>query len=92
MLKRKDGKEIKPDTFIYSVPAFRLVEHIDGMDEEYIFIRVAIADHKVFFIMISNNGQHSSYPISTNATFSTQWGNHYTVYECEVDNIDVEYH
>ena len=92
MLKRKDGKEIKPDTFIYSVPAFRLVEHNDGINEEYLFIRVAIADQKVFFIMISNDGQHSSYPIFTNATFSTQWGNHYTAYECEVDNIDVEYH
>ena len=92
MLKRKDGKEIKPDTFIYSVPAFRLVEHDNGIDEEYIFIRVAIADQKVFFIMISNNGQYSSYPMPTNATFSTQWGSPYTAYECEVDNIDIEYH
>ena len=42
MLKRKDGKEINPDTFIYSVSTFKLVKHNADMDEEYIYIRVAI--------------------------------------------------
>lgn len=93
MLKRKDGKEIKPDTFIYSVPAFRLVKHNnDGTDKEYIFVRVAIENRQVFFMMINSNGQYCAYNMFTNATFHMQWDETFTAYECEVDNIDVEYH
>lgn len=88
MFKCKNGREINPDTFIYSVSSFRLV-HID---EEYIFIRVAVVDQQAFFIMIDKHGRCCSYPIPTKATFHTQWGSPYAVYECEVDNIDVEYH
>lgn len=68
MFKCKNGREMNPDTFIYSVSSFRLV-HID---EEYIFIRVAVVDQQAFFIMISKNGQCCSYPIPTKATFHTQ--------------------
>lgn len=88
MFKCKNGREMNPDTFIYSVSSFRLV-HID---EEYIFIRVAVVNQQAFFIMINKHGQCCSYPIPTKATFHTQWGSPYAVYECEVDNIDVEYH
>lgn len=93
MLKRKDGKEINPDTFIYTVPAFRLVKHDnDGSDREYIFVRIAIENRQVFFMMINSNGQYCAYNMFTKTTFRMQWNESFTVYECEVDNIDVEYH
>lgn len=92
MLKRKDGKEINPDTFIYTVPAFRLVKHNADMDEEYIYIRVAIENSRVFFIRINSNGQYCAYNVFTPATFRMQWDETFTAYECEVDNIDIEYH
>lgn len=93
MLKRKDGKEINPDTFIYTVPAFRLVKHDnDGIDREYIFVRIAIENRQVFFMMINSNGQYCAYNMFTKTTFCMQWNESFTAYECEVDNIDVEYH
>lgn len=93
MLKRKDGKEINPDTFIYTVPAFRLVKHDnDGIDREYIFVRIAIENRQVFFMMINNNGQYCAYNMFTKTTFRMQWNEPFTAYECAVDNIDVEYH
>lgn len=92
MLKRKDGKEINPDTFIYSVSTFKLVKHNADMDEEYIYIRVAIENGRVFFIRINSNGQYCAYSIFTTATFRMQWDETFTAYECDIDNIDVEYH
>ena len=93
MLKCKDGKEINPDTFIYTVPAFRLVKHDnDGIDREYIFVRIAIENRQVFFMMINSNGQYCAYNMFTKTTFRMQWNESFTAYECEVDNIDVEYH
>ena len=93
MLKHKGGKEINPNTFIYTVPAFRLVKHYnDGIDKEYIFVRIAIENRQVFFIMINSNGQYCTYNMFTKTTFHMQWDETFTAYECEVDNIDVEYH
>lgn len=93
MLKHKDGKEINPNTFIYTVPAFRLVKHDnDGIDKEYIFVRIAIENRQVFFMMINSNGQYCAYNMFTKTTFHMQWDETFTAYECEVDNIDVEYH
>ena len=93
MLKRKDGKEINPDTFIYTVPAFRLVKHDnDGIDREYIFVRIAIENRQVFFMMINSNGQYCAYNMFTKTTVRMQWNESFTAYECAVDNIDVEYH
>lgn len=89
MLKRKDGKEINPDTFIYTVPVFRLVH---SADEEFIFIRTAVENGLAIFMYIDKNGQYTSYQLRTNKTFRTEWSNSYTAYECTVDNIDVEYH
>lgn len=92
MLKRKDGNEINPDTFIYSVQTFKLVKHNADMDEEYIYIRVAIENGRVFFIRIDSNGQYCVYNMSTNMTFRMQWDETFTAYECDIDNIDIEYH
>lgn len=92
MLKRNSGKEICPDTFIYSVPVFRLVKHNDFIDEEYIYIRVAVENRVAYFLTIEKDGQYGTHQFRTDQTFLTTWSNTYTVYECEVDNIDVEYH
>ena len=37
MLKRKNNNEIDSDTFIYSVPVFRVVKNTDGIDKVFIF-------------------------------------------------------
>lgn len=92
MLKRNSGKEICPDTFIYFVPVFRLVKHWEFIDEEYIYIRVAVENGVAIFLTIDKNGQYGSHQFLTNKTFRMTWANTYTAYECEVDNIDVEYH
>ena len=38
MLKRKDGKEINPDTFIYTVSTFKLVKYNADMDAPVILV------------------------------------------------------
>lgn len=91
MLKRKDGKSIIPDTFVYSVPVFKLVRN-DNLDEEYIYIRVLCENQRVFFMVIDSDGKHCFHNFSTNDTFYAKWRNNYTAYECEIDNIDIEYH
>lgn len=92
MLKRKSGKEINPDTYIYCVSTFKLVEHNADVDKEYIYIRVAIENKRVFFINIWADGQYGLCQFSTYDTFRTTFDDTITVYECEVDNIDVDYH
>lgn len=92
MLKRKSGKEICPDTCIYTVPVFRLEKHNEFTDEEYIYIRVAVENRVAYFLTIDKNGQYGTHQFLTDKTFCTTWANTYTAYECEVDNIDVEYH
>lgn len=91
MLKRNDGKSIGLDTYVYSVPVFKLVSNTNP-DEEYIYIRVICENRRVFFMVVDNKGKHCFHNLSTNDTFVTQWGYNYTAYECEVDNIDIEYH
>lgn len=92
MLKRKNNNEINPDTFIYSVPVFRVVKNTDGIDKVAIYIRVTVENQLAFFIMIDKNGQYYPQKFSTDTTFRRQWGNTYTVYECAINNIDVEYY
>ncbi len=91
MIKRTNGKSITPDTFIYSVPAFKLVNN-NNTDEEYIYIRVLCENQRVFFMVIDSNGKHCFHHFSMDDVFYTQWGNNYTAYKCVIDNIDIEYH
>lgn len=92
MLKRQNGKKINPDTCIYTLLTFKLVKHNADMDEEYIYIRVAIENRRAFFINIWEDGQYGLCQFATYDTFRTTFDNTFTAYECEVDNIDVEYH
>lgn len=92
MLKRQNGKKINPDTCIYSVSTFKLVKHNADMDKEYIYIRVAIENRRAFFINICEDGQYGFCQFATYQTFRTAFNDTCTAYECEVDNIDVEYH
>lgn len=92
MLKRKDGKKINPETCVYCVPTFKLVGKNADTDEEYIYIRVAIENERVFFISIWEDGQYGFCQFATHETFRTAFDDTCTVYECEVDNIDVDYH
>lgn len=91
MLKRKDGKKITPDTFVYSVPVFRLTRN-DSIDEEYIYIRAMCENQHALFMIIDESGQYRFHKFSTDDTFYTSWGQTCTAYECEIDNMDVEYH
>lgn len=92
MLKRQNGKKINPDTCIYTLSTFKLVEHNADTDEECIYIRVTIANERVFFISICEDGEYGFCQFATYQTFRTAFNDTCTAYECEVDNIDVEYH
>ena len=78
MLKCKNyNQELHPDTVLYEMKSFRVVEHCSG--EECIYIRVSIDDKNASYIIIGNSGKYSLDTISTSDTIGSHLG-----YDCSV--------